>query len=222
MDIKIIIEKLKDIISSEHVNQKVFDKDVAHALGISKDSLTHFKKRNAVPYEQLVYFCAKRKISINWILFDQLPKSLEEETEKYSRIKYFRDINASAGGGAFNYEEDFEYLSLDKKILDNLYNSKSANINDIAAINVIGDSMEPTLFDKEVILFDMSLTEISKDGIFVLSSNSGLFVKRIAKKVDGTIELISDNKNYSSELISLHEQSGIKLLGMVIGKVGII
>ena len=222
MDIKIIIDKIKDIISSEYVNQKVFDKDVAHALGISKDSLTHFKKRNAVPYEQIVYFCAKRKISINWILFDQLPKSLEEETEKYSRIKYFRDINASAGGGAFNYEEDFEYLSLDKKILDNLYNSKSANINDIAAINVIGDSMEPTLFDKEVILFDMSLTEISKDGIFVVSSNSGLFVKRIAKKVDGTIELISDNKNYSSELISLDEQSGIKLLGMVIGKVGII
>lgn len=222
MDMNIIIDKLKDIISNDFPNKKIFDRDVAEALGISKNSLVQFKKRNTVPYEQLAYFCAKRKISINWILFDQQPKSLEEETEKYSRIKYFKEINASAGGGAFNSDEGYEYLSLDKKILSNLYKSHQANINDIAAINVIGDSMEPTLLDREVILFDMTLKEITKDGVFVVSSPSGLFVKRLAKKIDGSVELISDNKNYNSELISLDEQSSISILGMVVGKVGVV
>jgi len=49
MDIIEIIDKIKDIISSDQVSKRVFDKDVAAALGISKDSLTQFKKRNAVP-----------------------------------------------------------------------------------------------------------------------------------------------------------------------------
>jgi len=95
-----IIEKLKDIISQEFPDRIVYEKDVAKALGMSKESFSHFKKRESVPVEQIAYFCAKRKISINWILFDQMPKSLEEETEKYTHIKYFSKINAGAGGGA--------------------------------------------------------------------------------------------------------------------------
>jgi phage repressor protein C with HTH and peptisase S24 domain len=222
MDITTIIDKIKDIISSDLPNRRVFDKDVASALGLSKESLTHFKKRNSIPYEQIAYFCAKKKISINWLLFDQEPKSLEEQTEKYSRIKYFKDINASAGGGAFNFDEDYELLAIDKEFLNNLYKSHSVNIENIAAINVIGDSMEPTLLNQEVILFDTTMTDIEKDGIFVISSNSGLFVKRIAKRVDGSIELISDNKNYNSENVSISEQAYIRLLGKVIGKVGLV
>ena len=222
MDLTTIIEKIKDIISSDLPNKRVFDKDVANALGLSKESLTHFKKRNSIPYEQIVFFCAKKKISINWLLFDQEPKSLEEQTEKYSKIKYFKDINASAGGGAFNFEESYEMLAIDKEFLNNLYKSHQVNIDTIAAINVIGDSMEPTLLNQEVILFDTTLTNIEKDGIFVISSNSGLFVKRMAKRVDGSVELISDNKNYNNETLSLDEQSYIRLLGKVIGKVGLI
>lgn len=222
MNLTTIIEKIKDIISSDLPNKRVFDKDVANALGLSKESLTHFKKRNSIPYEQIAFFCATKKISINWLLFDQEPKSLEEQTERYSRIKYFKDINASAGGGAFNFEESYEMLAIDKEFLNNLYKSHQVNIDTIAAINVIGDSMEPTLLNQEVILFDTTLTNIEKDGIFVISSNSGLFVKRMAKRVDGSVELISDNKNYNNETLSLDEQSYIRLLGKVIGKVGLV
>lgn len=222
MDIVEIIDKIKDIISSDIKDRRVFDKDVARALGISKDSLTQFKKRKAVPYEQIAYFCAKRNISINWVLFNQLPKSLEEETDKYAKIKYFTDINASAGGGALNFDEGYKLLAVDYLLLNNLYKSDHANGKDIVAINVIGDSMEPTLFDKEIILVDTTHTEYLNDGVFVISSNSGMFVKRIAKKIDGSIELISDNKNYNSEIISLDEQSTISLIGRVIGKVGLV
>lgn len=222
MDINEIIEKLKDILSSEHPNRKIFDKDVASALGMSKESLSHLKKKNGVPYEQITKFCAKRKISINWILFEQLPKSLEEETEKYTRIKHFTRINASAGGGSFNYDEDYEYLSIDKKLLDSLYKSNNSNPNAIAALNVMGDSMEPTLLDREVILFDKDNLDVSKGGIFIVSTNAGLFVKRVALKVDGALELISDNRSYNSEIIVPDELDAIRLLGKVIGKVALV
>lgn len=217
-----IIEKLKDILSTELTDKTVFDKDVAEALGMSKESFSHFKKRGSVPTEQIAYFCAKRKISINWILFDQVPKLLEEETEKYTRIKYFSKINAGAGGGAFSDEKEYELIAMDKVLLDTLYRSHSANPKHIAALNVMGDSMEPTLHDKEVILFDIEEKDISKGSIFIVSTNGGLFVKRIAYKIDGSIELISDNKNYNSEVIGEDELSGLTLIGKVIGKVGLV
>lgn len=217
-----IIEKIKDIISAESESKKIYDKDVARALGVSKESLSHFKKRGTLPMEQIAYFCAKRKISINWILFNQAPKSLEEETEKYARIQYFSKVNASAGGGGLNEEEEYELLILDKALLNRLYRSKSANAQNIAALNVLGDSMEPTLHDKEVVLFDRADRVVGKGGIFIVATTAGLFVKRVARRVDGSLELISDNKNYNSELICEDELLGVTILGRVVGKLGLI
>ena len=54
--------------------------------------------------------------------------------------------------------------------------------------------MEPTLLNKEVILFDKNNIDISKGGIFIVSTNIGLLVKRVSLKLDGSIELISDVK----------------------------
>ena len=62
MELGHVIDNLKDVLSVELGNKKVFDKDVAKALGISKESLSHLKRRNAIPYEAIVYFCAKRAI----------------------------------------------------------------------------------------------------------------------------------------------------------------
>lgn len=86
----------------------------------------------------------------------------------------------------------------------------------------MGDSMEPTLLDREVILFDKDNLDVSKGGIFIVSTNAGLFVKRVALKVDGALELISDNRSYNSEIIVPDELDAIRLLGKVIGKVALV
>lgn len=70
MELKHIIDNIKDVLSVELGERRVFDKDVAEALGLSRESLSHLKRRNSIPYEAIAYFCAKREISINWILFD--------------------------------------------------------------------------------------------------------------------------------------------------------
>ena len=50
MDINEIIDKIKDILSNELDNKRVFDKDVAAALNLSKQSLSILKKKNSIPY----------------------------------------------------------------------------------------------------------------------------------------------------------------------------
>ncbi len=216
MDIENIIDKLKDILSNEMPNKKVFDKDVAAALNLSKESLSMMKKSKSIPYEQIAKFCAIRKISINWVLFDQMPKSLEIETEKYAKVKFFNKVNASAGGGAINYEDNFEYIEIDRELIDSLYKSNLAKEDSLFAIKIIGDSMESTLFNEDVILVDNENIDIQKEGIFVITINNALFVKRV-EKIDNYIELISDNKSYSNERIYLDDVNDFRILGKVLG-----
>ncbi len=203
MDFEKIIEKIKDILSNEIGEKKVLNKDVAKALGITPENLSILKKRNKIPYEEIAYFCAKRKISINWLLFDQLSDDIIKETEKFATIRYFKDINASAGGGALNFEENYETVYIDKKIID----------KNLDAINVIGDSMEPTIKDGSIIFIDRNDTNISNGGIFVISTPAGVFVKRVRIKSSGEIELISDNKVYPPENLKTDE---VKIVGKVV------
>ncbi len=203
MNFEEIIEKIKDILSNEIGEKKVLNKDVAKALGITPENLSVLKKRNKIPFEEIAYFCAKRKISINWLLFNQQSEEIFRQTEKFSTIRYFKDINASAGGGAINFDENYEIIYLDKKIID----------KNLDAINVIGDSMEPTIKDGSVIFIDRNDTNIINGGIFVISTPAGVFVKRVRLKSNGEIELISDNKAYLPETISGNE---IKIIGKVV------
>jgi len=206
-----ITERLKDILSKELGNKKVYDKDVAAALGISKENFSVMKKREKVPVEEIALFCAKRGISINWLLFDQDPSFLCEQTQKFAYIKYFKDINASAGGGAINYENMAQKLYLDKE-LETFFGKE--NIKNIEALNIIGDSMEPLLRDESIIFIDKSKKDIKKGGIFVFATNAGVFIKRVILKADGNVELISENRIYPKETISIDE---VSIVGKVIG-----
>jgi SOS-response transcriptional repressor LexA len=214
-----IIEKVKDIISSDVKGGKVFDKDVAAELGISQATFATMKKRGAIPYKELMEFCARRKISINWIFFDQSANMLVEETEKYFHIKYFSNIRASAGGGAEGFTEDYEIIKLDRKLMKAIFKDMSdeeLKTKEIEAIRVDGESMEPTLRNGSIIFIDKTKKDISKDGIFVVSTPGGLFIKRLNRKVDGSIELISDNKLYSTEVLAPSE---VSIVGKVIGEI---
>lgn len=212
-DLKIVIDKLKDIISEESKNKKIFDKDVADALAIPQTTFATMKKRNSIPFKEIMEFCATKKLSINWLFFDQAIDMLTEETEKYFHVHYFADVRASAGGGAFTFDENYEVLSIDKTIMNNIIPSVNTAIE---AINVNGDSMEPTLQDSSIVFIDRGQTDINKDGIYIASTTAGLFIKRIRQRVDGMIELISDNKAYSSEIMLPEE---IQIVGRVIGNI---
>jgi len=208
-----IIEKLKDVISETKIGGKVFDKDVANALNIPQATFATMKKRNSIPYEEILAFCALKKISVNWLFFDQTVDMLKEQTEKFFRVRYFADIRASAGGGAEVFDENYETITIDEKIMHNMVGMGNTELE---AIHVDGESMEPTLQDGSIVFVDRTQTNINKDGIFIAATTAGLFIKRIRQRADGMIELISDNKAYSPEVLAPDE---VTIVGKVVGNV---
>jgi hypothetical protein len=208
-----VLQRLKDILSTEKGEGKVFDKDVAEALGIDAAYFAVLKKRERIPLEAVADFCARRKISINWLLYDQLPRSLEEETEKYASVRYFRSIHASAGGGAHNEETVAERLLLDPGIVEAL--GGFARLKHIDAIRVIGDSMEPLLESGTTIFVDRSQKEVEAGGVFVVRTPGGVYVKRLLPEGGEGIVLLSDNPLYPPESLTVEE---LEIVGRVVGR----
>ncbi|WP_332061152.1 LexA family transcriptional regulator [Sulfurovum sp. ST-21] len=208
-----IIEKLKDVISETKIGGKVFDKDVANALNIPQATFATMKKRNSIPYEEILAFCALKKISVNWLFFDQTVDMLKEQTEKFFQVRYFADIRASAGGGAEVFDENYETITVDEKIMQNMVGMGNTELE---AIHVDGESMEPTLQDGSIVFVDRTQTNINKDGIFIAATTAGLFIKRIRQRADGMVELISDNKAYSPEVLAPDE---VTIVGKVVGNI---
>ena len=214
MNLGEIIEKLKDVISETKISGKVFDKDVATALNIPQATFATMKKRNSIPYEEILEFCALKKISVNWLFFDQAVDMLKEETEKFFQIRYFSDIRASAGGGAYGFDEDaYETISIDEKLMHNMVGMGNT---DLEAIHVDGESMEPTLQDGSIVFVDRTQTNINKNGIFIAQTLSGLYIKRIQQRADGMVELISDNSVYPPQGIDPGE---VTIVGKVVGNI---
>lgn len=209
-----IIEKLKDVLSADGNISKIFDKDVADSLNITQANLATMKTRNKIPFANILDFCALKKISINWLLYGQDPSSLIDSTDKYW-IKYFPNIAVSAGGGAYEAQDNYTKLDIPDYFISAL--GGKDNIKHIEAINVSGDSMEPTLNNEDIVFLDTTKKEISKDGIYAFTNSNGLFIKRIQKRVDGDIDIISDNKEYPIQIANPQE---INIIGKTIGSFG--
>ncbi|MCK4737751.1 MAG: LexA family transcriptional regulator [Sulfurimonas sp.] len=210
-----VVEEIKSIISAEFNDRKIFDKDVADVLGVSQMNFATMKKRNKIPFGELLDFCATKSISINWMLYGQSPESLVDATNKFFMVKYFSDINASAGGGADTEYEDIQEIEIPHEFA--LMLGGERELKHIEAINVSGDSMEPTFSYNDIVFINRSKTDLQRGGVFTIRTEAGLFIKRVQKRIDGKLDIISDNDVYSTLTL---DPSEIEVIGRVVSRFG--
>ncbi len=87
-------------------------------------------------------------------------------------------------------------------------------MKNIEAINVSGDSMEPTFYESDMVFMNRSLKDINRGGVFVVATPNGLFIKRLSLRSDGMLDLISDNSLYSVESVL---SDSVEIVGKVVG-----
>lgn len=204
---KEIINKIRDILSKELPNKNILDKDIAEALDIEYNRFRQQKYRDIhIPYLQIMQFLAKRKISINYFFFNQLPESLIDSTSQYIILKYNK-INASAGVGTFNYHFNLENLIIDKNIIEYL----NVNYKYTQIYQSFGDSMYPTIFENSLLFVDTSNITLNQKDIFIIETIDGLFIKKI-KLINSKFFLSSINQEYQDM-----EVQEFKIIGKVAG-----
>jgi phage repressor protein C with HTH and peptisase S24 domain len=103
---------------------------------------------------------------------------------------------------------------------DWIRNALNVDVKDIEMEVAIGDSMAPSIGNGDLLLVDISDPKIGDFGIYVLEARGERVVKRVQRKFDGTLILISDNPLYQPEEISPDLARDVKTVGKVIWRGG--
>ena len=89
--------------------------------------------------------------------------------------------------------------------------------SNLAMITGYGDSMEDTFSHGDVLFVDSGVDEIKMDAVYVLNLNDELYIKRLQRRPDGSILMISDNAKYQPCTIHNSEKDTFQVLGRIVG-----
>jgi phage repressor protein C with HTH and peptisase S24 domain len=80
----------------------------------------------------------------------------------------------------------------------------------------VGESMQPTIRDGDLLLVDTTERSVGSFGIYVLELAGERLVKRVQRKVDGSLVLISDNPAYEPDTVSAELVQDLAVVGRVV------
>ena len=90
---------------------------------------------------------------------------------------------------------------------------------DVMVLEVVGDSMSPTLESGDRVMVDTTYSKPTPDGIYVIEEGDGPMVKRlqlVRRSDPPEIRIISDNKHHEAYTLRLAD---IRIIGRVSGRV---
>lgn len=83
-------------------------------------------------------------------------------------------------------------------------------------IHAYGDSMHPTFEDGDVLLVDTGMRDPKAiDGVYVMAANDRVYIKRVRQRMDGVVEISSDNPTVKTVDV-LNGDHSIDVLGRVV------
>ncbi len=82
--------------------------------------------------------------------------------------------------------------------------------------------MEDTISDGDLLLVNTQEPRIKDNAIYAISVNGDLIVKRVQRRLDGTIMVMSDNPRYRPEEVPPHTADQLRVIGQVVWHGGLV
>ena len=128
-------------------------------------------------------------------------------------------VLANAGSmGPGNDVLDADYVVDDLALSSHWINQqiKPANIRELRFMHAHGESMAPTFSDGDVLLVDAGARDPSSlEGVYVLEVLGKVYIKRVRMRMDGALEVSSDNVNIKTTDV-LNGDNEVRVLGRVV------
>ena len=194
---------------------------MAEALGINRSAVTQAKNRDAVPQKWVLQLARRYGLSPDWLeygtgrerpgvgMVSPVAGHLAQEIVVVEVPKVAATV--SAGGGSFEVGANpLATHPFPRKWLARLGKPES-----MVFMDVVGDSMEPAIYDGDTVLIDQSSLAPSQHQIYAVGYEDTLYVKRLEKK-GSSIVLHSDNTQYAPIRVSGDELQSFRIVGKVV------
>jgi phage repressor protein C with HTH and peptisase S24 domain len=188
---------------------------VAKAVGVSDNAIYKWLAGRGQPsVTNLVALARAARVSIEWLATGEESKqsaqAITRAVEHGDFIFMPRNrIRFSSGReGILRSDQVVDSIAFRAEWVKRRLSTES---RDLLLIEVVGDSMAPTVEDADLILADLAEPRFRQDGIYLLRHDSGLAVKRIQRRPDGKLLIRSDNPKYEAMVVST-----VSVIGRVI------
>lgn len=166
------------------------------------------------------------KINPDWLETGKGPKHLlhtspvvlvEGSDEEFVEVRALT-LKTAAGGG---YQVDYVAVKGGRAYTREYFRKKGLNPDKCFRVDVIGDSMIPTLFPDDEALVNGAETEIRSGHVYAFHVRGEPRVKRFFWLADGSLKIHSDNDaRYPDEVLDKETAEGFVVLGRVIDRSG--
>lgn len=196
-------------------------KQAAATAKAALSSLQRWISGDGMPaFGSVVLLAAGKGVSLDWVatgagemfLNAQTPKHTQDGEDIYAFVPLY-DARCSAGHGTWNERSrvlvqlSFTRYSLRKKGLAPA---------DLACLRVDGDSMTGLLEDGDTVMIDQSRSALEGEGVYVVLLDEHLYAKRLQRQFDGTVLIISHNKEYKDMVVPKDRMAELQIIGRAV------
>lgn len=193
---------------------------IAKKAGISLTTLHSYLNGSGMKLDTVIKISEACGVRPSWLAFGDddlrpVPMSMTQSMNAGDYVPIRRlNVEASAGPGALiGSEQLVEHLAFKE---DWLRRHIRRRPDQLVLIEARGDSMEPTIGDGDLLLVDTSAAEIATSALHVLDVEGELLVKRLERRLDGTVIVISDNPRYAEQIITKADRKSLRIIGQVL------
>ena len=205
---------------------------LAKATGVSASAFRKWLKGEAEPSrDRLVALAAAAGVSLAWLAQGEGPEPDFPAVAARANNRRPADIltsarflvlptvpsGAAAGAGRAATDGATEFIGFRHDWIRTVFGREP---DDVMLETAVGDSMEPHIHNGDLLLVDMTDTMFRNFGVYVIEVRDERLVKRVQRKFDGSLILISDNQVYQPESIDADLAKEVRVLGRVIWRGG--
>ncbi|ENX58184.1 MULTISPECIES: XRE family transcriptional regulator [Acinetobacter] len=201
-------------IKEERTRLDLNQPDFGAIAGASKRTVIEWEKDNSSPTAVQLSALSEVGVDVTYVITgNRLNKSVNMKNDfadEFDLVNVY-DVAISAGHGSIcaGEAQPVSRLAFRKDWL----HRHGFYAKDLIIVYATGDSMFPTIQDKEPLLVNTLDHSLTDGFIYVIRTGEHFWVKRIQRQIDGSILLISDNKTYPPMPLDLNEASDIEIMG---------
>jgi phage repressor protein C with HTH and peptisase S24 domain len=208
---------------------------LARAMGVSPSAFRKWLKGEAEPSrERLVALADAASVPVGWLARGEGPEPRFQDVGRQSRerpdpargsavdTQHFvllpkRPEAAAAGSETPAAPPGSQFMALRDDWIRTTFGIEP---DGLLLETARGESMLPRIHDGDLLLVDSTEQRFHGFGVYVLEVAGERLVKRVQRKVDGSLILISDNAAYEADHVPAAEAANVAVVGRVLWACG--
>ncbi|WP_205191562.1 LexA family transcriptional regulator [Burkholderia sp. LMG 13014] len=215
------------------MSQNITQAELARRAGVSQSTIANVESGRNAGTKFLVPLADALGVHVRWLLEGrgpvqvrssdkpgsvvawETPADLPHDTDRVWIDRY--DYRFSAGNGHIQWEiREKNALPFNT----GFFRAIGSKPDDCRLVDVVGDSMSPFLFDRDMMMVDMSKRDPRDGKIYAVLFEEEPLVKQIFRQPGGALMLHSFNPRYPDRILKLEHLEFLQIVGQCVYRSG--